>query len=198
MFGSASAQESCGSKGRCERGHAVSTPNKAWRYAIVGGSFIHRSIVSLNERSAVQAIGVALGIKNPVGGPDHGLVIQAVSQPEARSEVLVIRVQARGVRGACHLERPGQVAGAGVRHIQANPGLLVIPVHVRSVQVPTDAQVKGELAGHLEIVLGESSPVGIPRITGHIFKVSLDFISPPQQKAGEGDAGVADTAGRTL
>src|SRR5205823_7673512 len=90
--GSAPAQESCRTQvGRKSR-HGVGSPDKGRRYAVIRGSLLHCSIVALNERPSVQAIGVALGIKDPVTGPDHGFVIKSISQPDARAEVPIVRV----------------------------------------------------------------------------------------------------------
>ena len=188
VTGSAQAIEGCRSKTTCKPGHGLSSPNKSRRYAVVVGNHVHRAIISLNESSSVQAIGVALGIKNPVGGPDHGFVVQGISKPDARAEVPVIRVEARGVRGACDLERPGQVAGTGVRHRQVNPRLLIVLVDVGGEEVPAETQVQSELAGDLEIVLGVGGEIRIARITGHRFMVGLGFISQPEEEACERDS----------
>src|SRR5439155_20101044 len=97
--GSAPAEKGCRTEVRRKPRQGVSSPNKARRYAGVGGSPTHRSVVSLNGGCTVHLIAVALGIKNPVAGPNHGFVVQAVSQADARTEVSVISVHARGVRG---------------------------------------------------------------------------------------------------
>src|SRR5438046_1748811 len=59
-----------------------------------------------DEGDPEYGIAVALGIKNSVGGPNHGLLVQAVRQPDARAEVFVISVHARGVRRGCGLKHP--------------------------------------------------------------------------------------------
>ena len=139
------------------------------------------------------------GERARVVGADHGLVVQAVGEADARAEAAVpgIGQRARALpafAGAGVDQRAGDVAGAGIRHGRGEVAPAILFLRRGQRGFPAQAEVEGQLLVDAPVVLDEAGEVG-PLLADVADGVDAAVGGPAEQQGGEGVAAAGGEVG---
>ena len=130
-------------------------------------------------RVLAEVVVEQLGVVDAVTGVQHGLVIRAVTEADARPEQLPIPLVKVSPSCFCEGQSARNVAGGRVRKMRVQGGSAVEHLAARIGDVPAQPHVDGQLARGLKVVLDERRPVKSAPAGIHEVKVEKRAVGRP-------------------